>query len=201
MPGENNQHLNDFVHSEYYIKFCKEVMKQVFDSGFAQLQAGESTLEYVVRQVKTALQKLNSSCFVCMKPLNKAYTKMRTCGSDACEFNFEENSLGNIFQEVKADPEIAHFLVETAFIAFASGRATDLTEPFPSFLLKNRELRPKEGNLTYIKEAQDKGIDVKEAKQILKDNKNILLGKKYTLVIYSVIRDINSIGSEIEFRH
>lgn len=132
-----------------------------------------------------------------MTPLKKAYTKMRTCGSDACEFNFEENNLGNIFNEVKADPEIAHFLVETAFMAFSSGRATDLTEPFPSFLLKNRELRPKDGNLAYIKEAQDKGIDVKQAKSILKENKNIELGKKFTLIIYSVIRDIQSINSEI----
>ena len=99
------------------------------------------------------MRRLNSLCFVCLQPLQKAYTKMRTCGSDACEFNFEENNLGNLFQEVKADPAIAHFLVETAFMAFVSSRATDLTEPFPSFLLKDRELRPKDGNLAYIKEA------------------------------------------------
>jgi len=78
-----------------------------------------------------------------------------------CEFRFEENSLGNIFQEIKRDPEIAHFLVETAYMAFVCKRATDLTEPFPSFLLINREVRPKIGNLEYIKNAQDQGIDVK----------------------------------------
>ena len=38
-----------------------------------------------------------------------------------------------------------------------------MTEPFPSFLLKDRELRPKIGNLEYIKQAQDKGKDVKNA--------------------------------------
>jgi len=48
-------------------------------------------------------------------------------------------------------------------MAFMSGRAEDLTEPFPSFLLKYRELRPKIGNLEYIKQAQDEGKDVKSA--------------------------------------
>ena len=72
-----------------------------------------------------------------------------------CEFNFEETNLGNIFEEVKSDPEIAHFLIETAYMAFQSGRAADLTEPFPTFLLRNREVgRPKDGNLTHIKAAQ-----------------------------------------------
>ena len=42
---------------------------------------------------------------------------------------------------------------------------------------------------------------MKQAKQILKDNKNIMLGKRYTVVIYSVIQQIDKIQSEIEFRH
>ena len=40
---------------------------------------------------------------------------MRTCGGDMCDFRFEENSLGNLFREIKEEPEIAHFLVETAY--------------------------------------------------------------------------------------
>ena len=72
-----------------------------------------------------------------------------------CDFKYEENNLGNFFREVKDEPEIAHFLVESASMAFSSQRAQDLTEPFPSFLLKSREVgRPKEGNLAYIARAQ-----------------------------------------------
>ena len=79
-----------------------------------------------------------------------------------CEFRFEEVNLGNLFSEIKKDPATAHFVVETALMAFKSGRAVDLTEPFPSFLLKAREIgRPKDGNLSYIKSAQEAGIDVK----------------------------------------
>ncbi len=79
---------------------------------------------------------------------------MRTCGASICEFSFEECDLGNIYVEVKKDPEIAHFLVETTYLAFKSVRAVDLTEPFPSFLLINKELRPKLGNLDHITSAQ-----------------------------------------------
>ena len=70
-----------------------------------------------------------------------------------CEFQFEENSLGSIYDEVKMYPDIAFFLVETTYFAFASNRAADLTEPFPGFLLNKPEMRPKTGNLHYIKEA------------------------------------------------
>ena len=70
-----------------------------------------------------------------------------------CEFSFKESNLGNIFNEIKKDPDIAHFLVETTYMAFMSGRAADLTEPFPSFLLKDREMRPETGNLEHIRVA------------------------------------------------
>ena len=45
---------------------------------------------------------------------------MRSCGQEMCEFTFEENELGNIFVEVKRDPEIALFLASTAYGAFIS---------------------------------------------------------------------------------
>ena len=64
-----------------------------------------------------------------------------------CEFRFEENNLGNIFMEINKDPTLAHFLLETTYMAFVSNRAADLTEPFPGFMLKHRETRAKTGNL------------------------------------------------------
>ena len=75
---------------------------------------------------------------------------MRTCGESICDFSFRESNLGNIFSEVKREPDIAHFLVETAYLAYISQRAANLTEPFPSFLLKDREMRPEAGNIEYI---------------------------------------------------
>ena len=76
---------------------------------------------------------------------------MRTCGQEMCEFRFEEASLGNIFNEIKIDPDNAHFLVETTYMAFASGRAGALTEPFPGFLLRAQEMRAKTGDLEAIR--------------------------------------------------
>lgn len=84
---------------------------------------------------------------------------MRTCDQNVCQFKFEETSIGSIFREVKDDPEIAHFLIETAYMAFASNRSQDLAEPFPSFLLKEREIRPKIGNVEYVERAQAAGLE------------------------------------------
>ena len=74
-----------------------------------------------------------------------------------CEFRFEENNLGNIFNEIKKDPDNAHFLIETTYMAFTSGRAGALTEPFPGFLLKNQEMRAKTGDLEAIRRAKANG--------------------------------------------
>mmetsp|Transcript_24954 Transcript_24954/g.31121 ORF Transcript_24954/g.31121 Transcript_24954/m.31121 type:complete len:177 (-) Transcript_24954:961-1491(-) len=146
------------------------------------------------------MRNLSSHCVICLRPLGKQFNKMRTCGDDVCEFRFEENNLGNIFNEVKRDPEMAMFLVSTAFSAFISSRAPDLTEPFPSFLLSRREMRPKEGNLAYVQEAQKAGQDVKMAKKIEKSNKQTDLGAEYLKVIYSVLQDIDTIKTEQDFK-
>ena len=125
---------------------------------------------------------------------------MRTCGDEICEFRFEEINLGSVFQEVKSDPSTAHFQLETAFMAFESKRATDLTEPFPGFLLQNREMRPKQGNLEFIRQAQEQKIDVKNAKKADGNNKHINLGRLFIKVIYSVLQDIGYIDTEQDFR-
>ena len=83
-----------------------------------------------------------------------------------CEFRFEENNLGNIFNEINKDQDTAHFLVETAFFCFSSSRAGALTEPFPSFLLKANEMRTKAGDLDSIKNAKAAGARVESAAKI-----------------------------------
>ena len=135
------------------------------------MRPGEGTIELLLRKIKHALCNLNSICFICMKLLGKAFAKLRTCGSEVCEFQFEENSLGNIFNEVKNDPDNAHFLVETAHMAFSSGRAGALTEPFPGFLLSKQEMRDKTGDLEAIRAAKAKGLQVEEAKKVNHNNK------------------------------
>ena len=131
----------DIQKSEFYAKLCAAVVEKITNEGYPQhlMLQGESTIELLIRHVKNTFCSLSSICFICLKPLGHQFAKLRTCGQEMCEFRFEENNLGNIFNEIKKDPAIAHFLVETAFMAFNSGRAGALTEPFPSFLLKNNE--------------------------------------------------------------
>ena len=118
-------------------------------------------LEWIVFEIRKTLENLNLICFICGTKFLQPMAKMSTCGAQICEFSFKENNLGNIFSEVKTDPLITKFLVETTYMAFFSQRAADLTEPFPSFLLNDRELRPEAGNLEYIKQAQERGTDVR----------------------------------------
>ena len=135
-----------------------------------------------------------------MRPLGKEFAKVRSCGSQFCEFSFKENNLINIFSEVRRQPEIARFLLETAYLAFVSYRAADLTEPFPTFLLHNREKRPDAGNLEYILRAQQEHKDVKSARQVNKLNKNMDLGLAFIRVLYGMIDNIGLIRNENDFR-
>ena len=57
-------------------------------------------------------------------------------------------------------------------------------------------MRPKQGNLEFIRQAQANKIDVKNAKKADASNKMINLGNLFTKVIYSVIQDIDCIDSE-----
>ena len=181
-------------------KMCHAVLRKAMDNPDFDVKPDESCLERVLRHIKHLLLNLNSHCVICFKPLSKAYNKLRDCGEEVCAFRFEENQFGNIFNEVNCDPEIAIFQVFMAFSAFASPRAIDLTEPFPSFLLDRREIRTKLGNLDNIAEAQKEGLDVKSAKTVDKTNKRIKLGCELLIVIYSVLQDIDQIENEEQFK-
>ena len=79
------------------------------------------------------------------------------------------NGLVKVIQD---DMPAARFLLYTSFIAFNSNNAEKITEPFPAFMLKNREIRDKRGNLTVIKEAQEKRQDLKDNNIQYVDSKN-----------------------------
>ena len=85
-------------------------------------------------------------------------------------------------------------------MAFSSGRAGALTEPFPSFLLKNNEQRSKAGDLDSIKKAKEAGDRVENATKIDQGNKDLKNSVSYIKVIYSLLQEINMINSDIHFR-
>ena len=55
----------------------------------------------------------------------------------------------------KLDLSKAMFLLSTASAAIDHQRAVMYTEPFPSFMLYNRELRERDGNLSVIQKVQE----------------------------------------------
>ena len=70
---------------------------------------------------------------------------MHTCGSAECETSLQACGLINVFQEIKKDPDRAHFLLESAYMAYNSGvfkqekhrePAGELVRDFPSYILK-----------------------------------------------------------------
>ena len=90
-----------------------------------------------------------------------------------CEFTFEENSLGNIFAELKNDPVICEFLITTALYTFDSANAPNLSEPFPGFMLRRQEIRDKTGYLANITEARKKGVNISKAAKVDTTNKDL----------------------------
>jgi hypothetical protein len=78
-----------------------------------------------------------------------------------------------VYPEMKYHLEEATLDISLAAKALYSTRATTVFEPFPTFFLKNNELRTKRGFLDNIKQAQLTGKNVSEAKKVDEKNKEI----------------------------
>ena len=75
------------------------------------LAQSANEIESLLVAVRTVLQRLNSFCFVCASPLATPYAKMQTCGNQICDFNFKESNVGIFYDEIKANPDMARFMV------------------------------------------------------------------------------------------
>jgi len=91
-----------------------------------------------------------------------------------CEYIFEESFNGTLFSELKYFTHESLLNLSIASKALFSSRAAQIFEPFPTFFLKNFELRGKRGNLDEIKKAQLSGRDVASAKKTDEKNKDLL---------------------------
>ena len=125
---------------------------------------------------------------------------MRCCGQAMCEFTFEENSLGNIFAELKNDPQICEFLITTAMTTFSSVNAANLAEPFPGFLLRHQEVRHKTGNLKHINDAREQGTDIRTAAKVDSTNKDLSSAALYLEAIYKAFKQVHELASDAELR-
>ena len=78
-------------------------------------------------------------------------------------------------------------LILTAMYAFQSGSAVNYTEPFPTILLKNQEIRTKRGNLDSIQMARAAGKNTREAQKVDNNNKDIQAGIRYLNAIWKTL--------------
>lgn len=103
--------------------------------------------------ISTYIEKSNKRCVLCHEELEEPSLKMRPCLKEVCEYIFEETFKGGVLSELKHFPTESLFDLSLASKALNSNRVGQILEPFPTFFLKNNEIRSKRGNLDEIKKA------------------------------------------------
>ena len=88
--------------------------------------------------LKYAVSNITNFCIGCYKKMEFQSDRFITCGSQECNYIFEELHIGDpVIEKIKDDPNIVKFLLESAFDAITCARKYDIFEPFPKHFLKN----------------------------------------------------------------
>jgi ubiquitin-protein ligase len=98
--------------------------------------------------LREALMECTHLCIFCYKKHAIDSFRLRACMEDICEFRFDEIAGFSVFAELKNHLQSVHTDISIAAIAANSARAINVFEPFPSFLLFNRQIRGKSGFLS-----------------------------------------------------
>lgn len=123
------------------IHLCGVLNKKIY----TELQLNEF-MEYLKFVIKN-IYYFCSSCYTQNQFQSDTYI---TCGSDECDYKFEELIVGDkVCQLFKRDPIIAEFLIDNAFAAIQSKRNNIIFEPYPTRFLKT-EVQLKRGNLSIL---------------------------------------------------
>lgn len=87
------------------------------------------------------LASLLKRCIVCHRELPFTVSKLSSCANELCMFSFEVLGLGaQVLQEVIRMP-LEMIDLEISLALAAAGDSRDVFEPFPPFLLEEREIR------------------------------------------------------------
>ena len=98
--------------------------------------------------IREALVQCTNLCIFCYKKHPIDSFRLRACTEDICEFRFDEIAGFSVFAELRNHLESMQTDISIAAIAANSGRAQNVFEPFPSFLLIDRQIRGKSGFLS-----------------------------------------------------
>ena len=122
--------------------------------------------------LREALLTCTHLCIFCYKQHPVDSYRLRACEEDICEFRFDEIAGFSVFAELKSHLKSVHMDISIAAIAANSARSLNVFEPFPSFLLFDRQIRGKSGFLSrdqykYTPE-MDKNKNISGLQQLLK---------------------------------
>ena len=94
----------------------------------------------LVTDIINIMGELTNYCIGCHKKMEFQSDEFVTCGSQECNYKYEELRIGNpVTDKLKDDPEITRFIIDSAFDAILSQRKYDIFEPFPTYFLKNTD--------------------------------------------------------------
>ena len=119
------------------------------------------------------LDSITNHCWIWRDKLPITSSKIKWWEKELCEFSFEEALGIFITPEIRFDPDSFTLDLSIFSECVMGGRAAKTFEPFPTFFLKDKELRSKRGYLDNIKEARIKGGEAKDVKESNKDIKKI----------------------------
>jgi ubiquitin-protein ligase len=97
--------------------------------------------------LRDRLENCTNYCFICYKRHPVDSIRLRSCSQEICEFRFEEISGVSVFGELINNFEACHLDLSFAAEALFSTRSWNVFEPFPSFMLKQKQIRGKSGFL------------------------------------------------------
>lgn len=104
-----------------------------------------------IADTKKLVDNLYDYCVVCGDRLEFQSKKYITCGTEDCNYKYEELLIDNpVIDAIKDDSDIIKFLIESAFDAIKCNRKFDIFEPFPKYFLKS-DIDVKRGNLSRLK--------------------------------------------------
>lgn len=119
--------------------------------------------------LRDRLENCTNYCFICYKRHPVDSIRLRSCTQEICEFRFEEISGVSVYAEFINNFESCHLDLSFAAEALFSSRSWNVFEPFPSFMLKQHQIRGKAGFLErdrkYSKE-MDSNKDIDSLRKI-----------------------------------
>jgi len=124
----------------------------------------------LIAYLKRRLEYCTSYCLFCGKKLLEESFRLSPCDSEFCVFKYEETFGIKLYTEMQSNFPLVMVNLSVAAKSMFSARALDIFEPFPTFLLKNREYRDRSvfGGSKVIKTVNNENKDINRIRSIMK---------------------------------